>query len=173
MKKLFLALVLVVTAMCGVFAQSAYANESEQTLVKINVIQLDQMPKVFTSQNPSLMGKKLLCEGSGEGYVPNTMKYIGLNKNAVQKINLTGEPLEFNLDVGNKGLTTLGMALSTVGALALGGGLGFLMVGITDDSIQSVLPMVIGCAVPGVVGLCVGFPLAEKNKPKFTLVTKN
>lgn len=172
MKKVLLALVLAVTAMCGVFAQSADAKESEQTLVKINVMQLDQMPKVFTSQYSNLMGKKLLCEGSGEGYVLNTMKYIGLNKNAVQKIDLTGEPLEYNLDIGNKGLNALGMALTTVGALALGGGLGFLMVGVMDDSMQSVLPLVIGCAVPGVVGLSVGFPLAEKNKPRFTLVTK-
>ena len=167
MKKFFMCLIVALAFVAGAVAQE------EQSLIKINVLDSDATPKIYVAKAPNFMGNKLLCEGSGEGYVDSSFHYIGFDYFSLQPLKLDSNVIEFNVEPGNKTLSTVGIVSAIAGVICIGAGGGILgSAYIIDGSegLKQTLPAGIGLAGAGVAGLTVGLVLNGLNKPKLIRV---
>lgn len=168
MKKFFVTVLLALTVLV-----SAAAQEENKTLIKINVIDSDLTPKIYVSKLPNFMGHKVLCEGSGEGYVDPSYGYIGFGYTSLQPLKMDKKVIEFNAELGNPTMNTIGIISSVAGAVFIGtgGGLigGAFLFGGADEA-KKMLPLGIGLAGTGVAGVTAGLIISGKNKPKLIRV---
>ena len=126
MKKFFVCAIIALTVFAGAFAQDASAEQDDQILIKISVLDPEWVPKIYVAKYSNFRGKKLLCTGTGEGYVNNSYGYIGFSSFACQPVTLDKKVIEFAANKGNPGLHKLGIASALLGGASLGVGLGLM-----------------------------------------------
>ena len=149
------------------FAVSAVAAEDVKSEKTITITMEDETfsPKIFWL-NP--MGKlKVLGTGAGEYTIPFNATGITVTRSGEKldmKDILNGD--EYAVIKGNPGLNTLGVAMTYVGAIAAGAGLGLVMVGVLEGDTSILLPYgSVAAAGLGVMG--VGFVINKNNRPTF------
>ena len=177
MKKLFVCVVFALTIVAGVFAQEEVSEEaaaqSEQVVIKFNVLDPAWTPKIYVSKYPNFLGKKLIATGSGEVTLEknDSLKYIGFSKSAVQPLNIDSDFLEFDVEKGNPGLYKLGIGGIIIGCIAAGTGLGLVTTGYMEGDKSVLLPF--GSLAVGGLGIAIGGNvIANKNKPKLIPVSR-
>ena len=176
MKKLFVCVVLALTIVAGVFAQeevSEQAAQTEQVVIKFNVLDPTWTPKIYVSKYPNFLGKKLIATGSGEVTLEknDSLKYIGFSRSAVQPLNIDSDFLEFDVEKGNPGLYKLGIGGTIIGCIGAGVGLGMLLVGFEEGDKSVLLPF--GSLAAGGLGIAIGGSvISSKNKPRLIPVSR-
>lgn len=176
MKKLFVCVVLALTIVAGVFAQeevSEQAAQTEQVVIKFNVLDPTWTPKIYVSKYSNFLGKKLIATGSGEVTLEknDSLKYIGFSRSAVQSLNIDSDYLEFDVEKGNPGLYKLGIGGTIIGCIGAGVGLGMLLVGFEEGDKSVLLPF--GSLAAGGLGIAIGGSvISNKNKPRLIPVSR-
>ena len=176
MKKLFVCVVFALTIVAGLFAQeevSEQAAQTEQVVIKFNVLDPAWTPKIYVSKYSNFLGKKLIATGSGEVTLEknDSLKYIGFSRSAVQPLNIDSDYLEFDVEKGNPGLYKLGIGGTIIGCIGAGVGLGMLLVGFEEGDKSVLLPF--GSLAAGGLGIAIGgFVISSKNKPRLIPVSR-
>ena len=174
MKKFFVCAIIALTVFAGAFAQDASAEQDDQILIKISVLDPEWVPKIYVAKYSNFRGKKLLCTGTGEGYVNNSYGYIGFSSFACQPVTLDKKVIEFAANKGNPGLHKLGIASALLGGASLGVGLGLMGVSYLEgeEEFKKMLPLTAGLSGAGIAGMTFGLILSEKKKPTLTRITE-
>ena len=176
MKKLFVCVVLALTIVAGLFAQeevSEQAAQTEQIVIKFNVLDPTWTPKIYVSKYANFMNKKLIATSSEEVTLDNAsqFKYIGFSRSAAQPLTINSDYLEFDVEKGNPGLYKLGFGGTIIGCVAAGVGLGMLLVGLEEGDKSVLLPF--GSLAAGGLGIAIGgFVISSKNKPRLIPVSR-
>ena len=163
MKKFLAAVLISLTAVVSVFAQDA-----GKTQITFSTEQGKDV-KLYVKGATDFGKGDFLCDAPATVEVPTGDLIFFVNKMSNMTIvnyTTTGKPVSLKVEEGNPGLATLGYVIESVGCIAIGAGIGLVMVSYMNNDTKSMALFAGGVALPGVAITAGGIVLKKMNMPK-------